>query len=1801
MALQTQNLVMIGLGVQDDCPPTIPCRVQPKLVDGIHLRWAFTRERGFPWYGYYLFRRRHLEGKPLCLSQVMSNLPVGSWPRTTVSSPGFGQISSNSNLLLTDDFPPAGSVEFDLEGRQSLRFAAPAGEPVRRVEVRIGFRSDATIRVTALLQNDRYEAPVVQSTVRGRAGDIKTASLEFDAITAVEIGPGPAALIELCVVPVASDARQGWELVPDFPYPLSLPVSHPDYPCHPQPEDIQTARVQAGDRIWYGNPMDFVPSSSPVYDVGTVDVENGSPVVRGNGTHWTDAVLGASLQVNGDPTAYTIIQVIGPEKLVVSRNYGGVTRSGVAYMMHHDAFEQLHDALVHLVAGGVTAGPMVHRSFPTPIYTAGTIKLENKSPTVTGFGTNWSSELTGLALQVVGATSGTSPVMNTISVTNGKDIVTGSGTHWTTALTGMVLRVAEERETYTVSQVNPPTQLTLQQSYTGSSGGGRAYTITETTTYTVLRVDSPTQLTLNQPYAGITGTNKAYIITSLLQPSASKGKSPRMPKQYPLDLVLLGALHPAVAQMIGLYWADQTVEPDHAYDYLILADHDGRFGCNVNNVLRLLQENVFPDVDGYIVFNKRRAPAPPLAAPRDVRVYALPGSAIRKEDGSIQDASNNAGLCWDRGVKSMGTQRVLLPDRPVLYHLWRTQGSKSEPPTPPAPTDYHLLTGRQPILVTEPRLPLGQKPQRPPDWPSFPLHTIDAGLEEGWYSYQVSGVDIFGRHSPNSDAATWCQGTPDDAVVHPFAVHLLDKIPPPPPTGIEAYALDPADPAVIKDDAYNAWWTALTASAWYQALSEPEKKKLIGLRVRWQWTEAHMRQAPDAHEFRIYYHPDRLNALLGRTVTVSPVSSTDTEVTTDIPNTHPTNKFAEAWLRIGSDSFKIVSSDVANPLRVCVKNLGPYDKGALNVIKDSARVTGNQTYWHAGLAGSSLQVLGEPTVYKILAVKSPTELMLDRRYTGATGNKAYIIFDLRPRANAPCTIVIPPTYGKGPNPPPHPLFVDYTHAEKWDERLYVVGYNEHITESFVPARSSDGEPLKGAGATSAGAVISLDGTPDLSEIHLTGEHLLLSNDTARPNGLYEIRDFDNIARTVTVDGTPTLVGGASPWTIGRRLRTYEIFLPNPSEALHNGLPLKSPSFADPIVYAHIGVSAADDKPHTADDPTAKWATGHWGGRFGNEGPVGPPVTVFRVQREAPKPPEPPPDSDKVFATPADYHGHSYYTYRWKKPEKGLKAHVLRALDDAIFKCDWLIRTTRTALDPTLPRHQSVFPDKDHDGNLWDVARKQAAANQLNAIQSLAQYAGLSSDARVILQRLPGNEGRQWNHGLQERDWEIRQTRKNLTANDTKYFPDDWNKPDPNPANPTNQLRRDSVAQKLNAIMGVLSGKAATTTNTLVTLDGSPDLTLVRPYRDTLWLAGDKARKDGLYRITAVDNTSHTVTLEDTPNLSTSTSAWALYLDEYNTSVKDPAVLTNDAMRILAGLPGNERVFTQLTIQPLDPADPDNANKRGPDDPDTFVLGDPANPLADTSLCIYVDTLDGRSTNRYFYRSAYVDGANNRSALSLSSPPVWLPKVMPPRAPVFTRILAGDPDPSKAGDCKITLYWASNREEDLVEYRVYRTADPSRSRDIRMMDLVQTIPIPASSTLQTEVYWVDDTVQGLVTYSYRLVVMDNVGNSSAPSAIITARAFDTASPEPPVVTAQWLERDGRTWAEIEWTSSHEVLLQRREPGGIWIDLTQWHSPGHVLVRDPFSEPGQSYEYRVRVRKHTGATVFSPSVTLAAQNN
>lgn len=81
-------------------------------------------------------------------------------------------------------------------------------------------------------------------------------------------------------------------------------------------------------------------------------------------------------------------------------------------------------------------------------------------------------------------------------------------------------------------------------------------------------------------------------------------------------------------------------------------------------------------------------------------------------------------------------------------------------------------------------------------------------------------------------------------------------------------------------------------------------------------------------------------------------------------------------------------------------------------------------------------------------------------------------------------------------------------------------------------------------ATAAGAVVTLDGTPDLSKLDSNFDVIILAEDTARPSHIYRITAVDNAAKTVTVDGEPALRGGLSAWEIpglGAVVQTSDIW------------------------------------------------------------------------------------------------------------------------------------------------------------------------------------------------------------------------------------------------------------------------------------------------------------------------------------------------------------------------------------------------------------------------------------------------------------------------------------------------------------------------------------------------------------------------------------------------------------------------------------------------------------------------------------
>jgi hypothetical protein len=1300
MALQTSDLVMVALGVDGDAPPLA---LQPPLVDGIHLRWAFQRAHGFPWYGYYLFRRPHEFRGERCLAPELAAHAPGTDLGTSVST-ALGMLSSSDPIVVSEVAPPANRVEISLESHSTMRLDLPPGEPAFRVRVRVVFlQADTQLRCIDF---------------RKLRPDLHPNPLSIGKVTfAVRDARGKLVPRIRLVTPV-SDARMDVALDTDALLEVTLPVA------------TRSARLDVTGE-GSGSIIEALD------DVGRVV---------------------ASVRPQLNPLRPTTVEVSATADF---RRLQVHTRSGLTLLHRLCWITPARDVKIPVA---IYDGPMVvgRATLAGAVGAAAEALLSFDRITAVEIG-GGQAVLVDLCAQIVPDVAR----KNWQPVPDCPQPILFPLTHpdYPLAAAPEDIPAAETRA--------------LQRIVYGPSGAWAGASFKSL--YKCLRAliaggpPGPPARAMAAP------ERAAQNVAGVPTPAAPGLDVPSVPSLHPLDLVLLGSLHPAVAQMVGMYWADKTANPRTAYDYMIVADHRNIGVGKAATLMEYISRNGFADVDAWIVFDRRMTPpARPLAAPVGVRAYSLPGGTYRGPSGvnaNVQDADGNVGLTWPRPLDEQG---YLRPEQPVLYHVWRDdQGNAANPqPSPQAET---LVTARGPLLAARaPGIP-PESAQYPGDWPPFSLAALDFALSEGWYGYQINAIDIFGRFSPRSAFAEWHQWVPApnpkpwyyidppaDRVVHASSVRVLDRTPPPPPAFVEAWVLDPADPVVVRDAALDTWRAGLPAA---------QRNTLIGLRVRWRWTVAQQRQAPDTQEFRIYWNP-------------------------------------------------------------------------------------------------------------------------------------------------------------GTTPPP-----EWERVASWLLRGHVTPYASNVTVA---------------------------------------------------------------------------AGGD---------RSYDVFLPiaagqGPFGA---GVPL-NPTRADPLLYANVTVTAADDSPHAQDT----WpGAGPFAGRSGNESRAASPSRVYRVLRDPPPPPEPVVDSDRVYATPADWHARSYYTFRWRT-QPNLFTHVLRAMDESVFAADWA-RRPRAVLQPG---DAARFPDPAAEPT-WNAAKRQIVCDALNP---------------------------------------------------------------------------------LNAIPKTDAGRL---------------------------------------------------------------QAFAAY-----------RALSDDALRVLANLPGNEKAFVQLTLQALDAGDPATADRRGPDDPPNYVPR--------PALRAYTDTLDGRATNRYLYRAVYVDAAQNRSAMGPIGTPVRLPNVVPPRAPAITKVTGGDR--------QITLAWASNREADLIEYRVFRTDRKDAAEDIRRMTQVAVVAAdPDPAARPAAVQWTDQPVPGLKDFYYRIVAVDRPdpidprgggGNVSMPSQVVKARAVDTMPPTSPT----WMAAErlgGGGGVRLAWRTDETditCIVYRRLLGGVWRPASQRLVPSVAPFDFEFVDvdapPGTTYEYRVVVEDPAG---------------
>lgn len=303
MGLQSDDLTALGLGITADQPPIA---LQPTLGgDGIHLRYATSFAKGLPWYGFYLFRRAHLAVITQCLSRELAQLHAGP---TNEASHAFSQatVYSGKPIEFIDEFPATGTAEIALPPA-ALLGASFAQAPVHRVTTKIGFRGIPPRRPEVRPRTVRMVAKddtiiVAETLISGRPGDVVAAEVNADRITAVEFFPvtdvtsaptldgtplagpvsavptapsGYAALVDLCWERVSNVARTPWQLAPNYPQPMALPVAATGYPCEGKPASQAAAQAMALSRVRYGVAANWAVGFAELHNVLTKLVAGG--------------------------------------------------------------------------------------------------------------------------------------------------------------------------------------------------------------------------------------------------------------------------------------------------------------------------------------------------------------------------------------------------------------------------------------------------------------------------------------------------------------------------------------------------------------------------------------------------------------------------------------------------------------------------------------------------------------------------------------------------------------------------------------------------------------------------------------------------------------------------------------------------------------------------------------------------------------------------------------------------------------------------------------------------------------------------------------------------------------------------------------------------------------------------------------------------------------------------------------------------------------------------------------------------------------------------------------------------------------------------------------------------------------------------------------------------------------------------------------------------------------------------------------------------------------------------------------
>ncbi len=192
--------------------------------------------------------------------------------------------------------------------------------------------------------------------------------------------------------------------------------------------------------------------------------------------------------------------------------------------------------------------------------------------------------------------------------------------------------------------------------------------------------------------------------------------------------------------------------------------------------------------------------------------------------------------------------------------------------------------------------------------------------------------------------------------------------------------------------------------------------------------------------------------------------------------------------------------------------------------------------------------------------------------------------------------------------------------------------------------------------------------------------------------------------------------------------------------------------------------------------------------------------------------------------------------------------------------------------------------------------------------------------------------------------------------------------------------------------------------------------------------------------------------------------------------------------------------------------------------DVMHDGDPGHGSATNTRWVRITdyTIDGASTNVYFYFAVELSSTMKVSARSPITGPVQLVNAAPPEAPVIRKVTAQLDDGAGATPRVDFLLSGYLPSEGVTSYKLYRSLDADDALNVRTMTEVREF------MLGDPVF--DDFADlGYVPFAqpihYRVLAFRSIINEqglperipSKPSEMATARVADTVNPEPPQIT------------------------------------------------------------------------------------